>query len=129
MKRHLIVSVARCADVWHQPIGSGSGGRVPNKSYIDRAAHERAAALRLLDDAEEVRVVPAQVVGLGDASGEVLQALNGGSSRQRLVAAVQPAGTTHTPVTPAHERRLMKEDEEDQKRKWRRKTGRRMYFF
>lgn len=67
-------------------------------AYVDGAAHERAAALGLLDDTEQVRTGPAQLVDLGDPSGEVLEALGGGSSRQSLVTAVQPAMTSHNAV-------------------------------
>lgn len=66
------------------------------RPYIDGTTHERATALRLADNVEEVRVGSAQLVDLSDATGEVLKALSGGSSRQRLIAAIQSARTTQT---------------------------------
>lgn len=56
--------------------------------YVDGATHERAAIAGLADNVEQVRIDPVQCVDLGDATCEVLKALCGGSSRQRLVAAI-----------------------------------------
>lgn len=57
-------------------------------SYINGAPHQRAAAQSLLDDEEQVRTGSAQLVDLGDSSGEILKAFGGRSSGQRLVTAV-----------------------------------------
>ena len=63
-------------------------------AYVDGAAHQRSAAQSFLDDVEQMRTGPTQLVDLSDASGEILEALGGRSSGQSLVAAVQPAMTS-----------------------------------
>lgn len=57
---------------------------------VDGAAEQGAPLQRLEDDLVEVSGRLAQVVPLGHAAGEVLEALRGAAARQRLVAAVHP---------------------------------------
>lgn len=60
------------------------------KTHVDGAAQQGSGLQGLLQDLEQVGRRLAQVVVLGDASGEVFEAFGGGAARQRFVAAVDP---------------------------------------
>jgi len=62
------------------------------RTHVDGAAQQSSGLQGLLDDVEEVWRRPLEVKVLGDASGEVLEALRGGASRQGLIAAVDSEG-------------------------------------
>jgi hypothetical protein len=59
-------------------------------TYVDRAAKERALLQSLLDDLEQVGRRLLQLIPLSNASGEVLEALGGGTPRERFIASIDP---------------------------------------
>lgn len=62
------------------------------ETYIDRAAKQRTFLQSLLDDLEQVGWRFPQLIPLGNASREVLEALGGGTPRERFIAPVDPEG-------------------------------------
>lgn len=78
----------------------GGRGGWEGTTYVDGAAEERAFLQSLLDDLEQVGRGLPQLVPLGDASGEVLEALGGGAPRERFVAPVDPTEEEGTPLAP-----------------------------
>lgn len=60
-------------------------------THINGAAEKRAFLKRLLDDFEEVGRCLLQLIPLGNSTSEVLKALSGSATRERLIRSVQPA--------------------------------------
>lgn len=74
----------------HQPQLWNHRRRKQVKTHVDGAAQQSSSLQGLLHDLEQVGRRLAQVVVLGDASGEVFEAFGGGAAGQRFVAAVDP---------------------------------------
>lgn len=62
-------------------------------THVYGAAHQGSSTQSFLDDVEQMWTGLPQLVDFSDSSGEILEALGGGSSRQSLVTTVQPATT------------------------------------
>lgn len=65
-------------------------------THIDGAAQERALLQSLLDDPEQVGRGLPQLITLGDASSEVLEALAGGTPGKCFITPVDPVGRGET---------------------------------
>ena len=65
-------------------------------THIDGAAQERALLQGLLDDPEQAGRGLPQLITLGDASSEVLEALAGGTPGKCFITPVDPVGRGET---------------------------------